>query len=306
MNNRGIILILTYMVITSFLVLFVAGGFVSGSISESFQVKRYLYSTTAYWLAEAGVTEAVKQLPSAGALSGNILVGATSGSYSTTTQLAGGNYDIISTGTFSGVQRTIKVTASLPTLGFGNITNAIMTTGDFTIKGSVDINPDGSYATKSQLNFEEVFGASKDVVKSFSDHLYVNPAANQQPVSGITWVDLNGDSPSTAITYTISSNWSGSGLLIIDGHRNSSTENISALEISGSWHFNGVIWVIGKIKISGTPVITGSVFAESAVDVDSTLTGNATLNYSSTGVADAFGLLTGKTMIPTVKAWYEL
>ncbi len=306
MNNRGIALILTYMVIASFLVLFVGSGFVSRSVNESFQVNRYLYSTTAYWLSEAGVAEAVKQLPSRASLSGNIFVGSVNGSYSTTTQISGVNYDIISTGTFSGVQRTIKVTVSLPTTGFGNMTSAIGTTGELSVRGSVDINPEGSYTTQSELDFQEIFGTSKEAVKSVADHLYTDPGENQQPVNGITWVDLTGDTPSTAQDYKISSNWSGSGLLIIDGHRNDSTKDIAALEISGGWHFDGVIWVLGKIKISGTPVITGSLFAESAVDVESDLTGNAVLNFSAAGVADAFGLLTGKTMIPTVKAWYEL
>ena len=121
----------------------------------------------------------------------------------------------------------------------------------------------------------------------------------------ITWVDLNGDSPSTATTYKIDSEWSASGLLIVDGNRNTSTEDIPALEITGNWTFHGMIWVIGKMKIAGTPGITGGVFAESSVDVDSTLTGNATLNFSSTNVAGALQILTGSSTAELI-SWQEL
>ncbi len=112
-------------------------------------------------------------------------------------------------------------------------------------------------------------------------HIYTNPPANQQPVNGITWVELTGGNK-----YSISSNWSGSGLLIV----NSNGNNV-AFDISGTWKFTGMIWVNGGIKISGTPDITGAVFARSAVGVESDLSGTPTINFISLEVASAFGLL---------------
>jgi len=164
----------------------------------------------------------------------------------------------------------------------------------------------------STLSFEEVFGADKATIKSLATtHLYTNPSNNQWPVTNpntwvITWMDLNGDSPTTATKYIIDSEWGASGLLIIDGHRNTSTQDIEALQISGKWNFNGVVWVIGKVKITGTPTITGSVFAESAVDVESKLGGNATLNYIAGNVQGALGLLTGSSSTIKVSSWQEL
>ena len=126
-------------------------------------------------------------------------------------------------------------------------------------------------------------------------HVYTNPPANQQPVNGITWVELTGSSK-----YSISSNWSGSGLLIVNGNG----QNL-ALEISGDWTFTGMIWVIGKVKITGNPQITGGLFAESATGIESDLSGNPTLNLDTLAVASAFGLLT-PTAEFEVLSWREI
>lgn len=308
LNKRGIALILSYLVIAAFMVLFIGGGFVPRSINESFHLRRHDYSTVAYWLAEAGIANAVKQLPSTNPITSTpVNVGTGVGYFSATlTQPSAASYDIVSTGDFNNIYRTIYANIEVPSFSFGGISNAIETTGDLNIKGSVDINPSGSVETYSSASFDSVFGLSKEEIKAAASHLYVDPPANQQPIEGITWVDLTGDTPATAAKYSISSNWSGSGLLIIDGHRNSSTEDITALEISGTWNFNGLIWVIGKIKLSGTPVINGALFAESAVEVESDVTGNVTLNFSASDVEGAFNLLSSGLSNPRVRSWHEL
>jgi len=62
MNKRGIALIVAFMVIVVLTILGTA--IVSRSISERFVVQRYAESTQAFWLAEAGVNRALKELKS--------------------------------------------------------------------------------------------------------------------------------------------------------------------------------------------------------------------------------------------------
>ncbi len=300
-------MILSYMVILVLSSLSVI--FVTRSASESKIAQEDIHSTQAFWLSEGGVAKAIKQLPATDTINETMPVGGKSANINVViTPVTGyaSRYEIISTGSISNVQRQLKVIVELSGVASpGSITNAIETTGGFEIKGSVDIDPSGAYKTDSTLSFESVFGASKDTVKSIANHLYLNPPANQQPINGITWVDLTGDTPATATKYSISSNWSGSGLLVIDGHRNDLTKDIPALEISGNWDFTGMIWIFGKLKITGTPVITGGVFADSSVDVDSTLTGNATLTFSSSEIGESFGLLSSLS-VPSVVSWNEI
>lgn len=306
MNKRGIALILGFTIIVVLTIL--GAAIVSRSVSERAITQKSNASTKAFWAAEAGIAKAAAELPNAIAVSDddveqnstnnlqydvpqpNLVTGYTN------------RWMIISTGRYilnqttqDKIERTIR--AIVEKTGGANsilIENAIETTGELSIKGSVDINPDGSYKEESSLSFEDVFGMSKDEVKALADRVYTDPPSNQQPVDGITWVDLTGTNK-----YSISSNWSGSGLLIVNGNGTD-----VALEISGSWTFEGVIWVIGKLKISGTPTISGAVFAESGADVENTLRGNATLNFDAEAKDNAFNLITGETAV-NILSWQE-
>ncbi|MBI4972861.1 MAG: hypothetical protein HZC16_03480, partial [Candidatus Omnitrophica bacterium] len=51
--------------------------------------------------------------------------------------------------------------------------------------------------------------------------------------------------------------------------------------------FDGIIYVIGKLTMTGDVTATGSVLAESETTVDTLLKGNVTLNYNSNSVANA-------------------
>lgn len=308
MNKRGIALILCYTVI---IILAILGAvIVTSSLSENNIAKRALCSTKAFWCAEAGLSAAIEELDDTEPLNA-LLDGDTNIFYNTTTTPVAGysnRWTINSVGScvlarnsgggaLETINRAVRATVELPAGPNPDaLTSAIATTGNLSIRGSVDINPSGSTQTYSTLTFENVFGMSKDLLKSLADNVYTNPETNQQPVSGITWVDVTG-----ANKYVISSNWTGSGLLIINGNG----EDI-ALDISGGWHFSGVIWVIGKLSISGTPVITGSVFAESAVDVTQDLTGNATINYNADSAEDAFDLLDDADLKANILSWQEI
>lgn len=307
MNKRGVALILSFTVVVVLTIL--SAGIIVRSIAENNINKRFIAQTKAFWTAEAGIAAAVSQLPATGPLN-NILDGANNLIYSTTTAPVAGfsnRWDITSTGSYvlrrdsegavlETIDRTIAVVAekssgSNPDL----LTNAIETTGDLDIKGSVDINPPDSTETASGLNFESVFGMTKDELKVLADHIYINPSTNQQPVEGITWVDLTGTNK-----YVISSDWSGSGVLIVNGNGTD-----IALDIAGAWDFRGVIWVIGRLSISGRPIINGVVFAESSIDVTQTLTGNVTLNFSAEDRDSVFNLITQKIGI-NILSWREV
>ncbi len=297
MHKRGFALIIVFLVVV---VLAILGSVMFGrSISERLASQRYEESTLAFWLAEAGITRAIGQLKNDFNNLNNIApTSLGQGQYSVDNILIEGiNRRVIAHGflpSASQPRAERKITVLVQNLAInpsnpGLINYAIETTGTLKITGSVDINPAGSYHTNSSLTFEQVFGMSKEAVRAIAveaasqgkGHVYTDPPTNQQPVNGITWVDLTGSNK-----YGISSNWSGSGLLIVNG-----SGSDVALDIAGDWSFTGMIWVTGKIKISGTPVITGSVFAGGSIEAESSVTGNPTLNYSSDDVASAFGLL---------------
>ncbi len=306
-NKRGAALIISFI-----LVVFLAGmaGYLfSNSIYEREVTRIFEAQTKALWAAEAGVAWAVAYLPNATAVNSasdtwdnenNKLT------YNTTLPTLVGNYTNrwtfnstgkyvirpISTRPEEKRERCIKVVVAQPSQGYLGV--AIESTGTITIGGSVEINPPGSEKSNSALTFEGVFGMTKLQLKALADHVYTDPSTNQQPVNGITWVDLTGTNK-----YQISSTWSGSGMLIVNGNGTD-----IALDISGSWQFSGVIWVIGKLSVSGNPTLTGVVFAESGAEVNK-LVGNATLNFSAGDRDSAFGLITAKGSALPV-SWEEI
>ena len=164
------------------------------------------------------------------------------------------------------------------------VTDAITATGTIKIKGSSIVN--GGIKENAIFDFEEIFGYTKEEIEDGATHLYVDPENNIIPVDNITWVNFveNDD-------FLISdNNWEGSGILIINGD----------MHITGGY-FEGIIWVVGNLRITGNPIIEGAIFVEGGTDIETTLsTGNPTINYNSDVVntpyylsgAVAFNLLT--------------
>jgi cytoskeletal protein CcmA (bactofilin family) len=109
---------------------------------------------------------------------------------------------------------------------------------------------------------------------------YTNPPNNKMPVEKITWIS-NG--------FEITQDgWVGGGIMIVNGD----------LKITGGT-FDGVIWVIGKLSISGNPVINGSIFVEGEATVDTTITGTAKISFDPSAIDGAFSNLS------TVLSWQE-
>lgn len=312
MNRRGAALIIAFMVVVVLTTL--SSALVMRSVSERSIAQRYVESTQAFWLAEAGVNRALLQLKNNfNDLNAIAAVTLGQGEYSVDTIATEGSNRRVTARGFIPAQAaprsTRSISALVQNLPGGNpsnpslITYAIETSGTLNITGSADLHPAGSSHAGSTLTFEEVFGMTEEQVKDIAlsaqaggtGHVYTNPAANQQPVNGITWVELTGGNK-----YSISSNWSASGLLIVN-----SNGNDIALDISGAWQFEGMIWVNGRVKITGTPDIEGGVFARSAIDAQSTVSGNASLTFDSSDVANAFAFLAQPSSVK-ILSWREI
>ncbi len=290
-NNKGIILVASYMVITVLVVLTV--GFATRSIGEQRVASKERDSLQAFWIAEAGLDKAISDL-SIASLSGTL----GSGAYSTQTSSVSSNrYLVVSTGGVSGtdttdpnnIVRTIRAIVEQPVLNIdpSGTTSAITANGEVDVRGGAEVN--GDVDENFTFDFEETFGVSKDYMKDNATNLYVDPENNVTPVNSVTWSDLD-----TTDEMTISdSNWTGNGILVVNGD----------LRITGGY-FSGVIWVVGSLWVSGNPIIDGAIYVECGAEVDTTVTGNPVVSYDSDAVADAFGGIPSD-LPPFLISWKE-
>jgi hypothetical protein len=303
--------------------------FFSRSASEGESIKSFIGSTKAFWTAEAGIAAAIaelsKETPS-WPLNNNSFDGDNNLRYSVLEPALVDGYSnrwtVDSIGTYvlkkgTGdilIKRKIEVIVEKKegpdkTL----ITKTIESTGDITLGGGVDVccptcpcdcaDPETNcMRTSSTLDFEEVFRMTKNEVKALADYTATDPNTNWQPQScgcesslKIVWVDLTGSNK-----YVVStSGWCGCGILIVNGNGTD-----VALDMSGG-DFKGVIWVVGKLSVSGNPTITGAVFAESGADIDNKLTGTGQLEFNLGTKDSAFDVLTGKLQTEII-SWQEV
>ncbi len=281
-------LIVVYMVISILVIL--ATSFATRSISEKRVATKEKDSIQAFWIAEAGLDMAISNL-AATSLSGTL----GSGNYSTqTTSISSTQYLITSTGGVPGLDttdpnnivRSITAIVEQPTISGdpSGVTSAIAANGDIDVIGSSEVN--GEIDENATFDFEDIFGLSKEFMENNASNIYTDPGNNVTPVVNSTWINASSE-------ITISdSNWEGSGLLVVNGD----------LKITGG-NFEGVLWVIGSLSISGNPIISGAIFAESGAEYDTTVTGNATVSFDSDDVSDAFGNLPSGP--PQLISWKE-
>ena len=284
-------LVAVYMVVV--VIIIIATAFAGRSIGEKRAADKERDSSQALWLAEAGVDRAIAELPNT-PLSGTL----GNGAYSTqTTALTSTRFLINSTGGVPSTAvspnnaiRKISAVVERPAnpASPGDVTSAITASGDVEVRGSAQVN--GTIDEENEVfNFEDVFGISKEAMKSGAAHYYTDPANNITPVDRATWVDID-TLTEMKITET---GWSGTGILVVDGD----------LTITGG-HFSGIIWVIGTLRVSGNPIIDGAIFVESGAEVDTTLTGNPTVSFDSNAVSSAFGFIPS-TSTPQIIGWKE-
>jgi Tfp pilus assembly protein PilX len=290
MDKKGSVLIFGLLVVTVLSVL--TTSFFYKSINENNLTQRYLDSTRALWLAEAGIAEGMRHLPND--TSGSI--GSSGHCYSVDTQLLSADYyQMTSTGTVtssSGGTITRTVVATIKNVNRTDPTKfqySIETTVDLVTKGSVDIindeYPTQLYREFHPINFSDLFVFSKDDVKAMSIVNVLNSVPTED-FSGINWLVLPAGG-------TLNGNLHGSGILIVEGD----------IHIAGNVEFDGIIYVIGKLRMSGTPTINGTVLAESDTEVDTTVTGNVTLRYDSDNIIAALDSF--DNAFPEIVSWKE-
>jgi len=308
-SESGVILPI---VIILMLALTITGlAFLNAGVMENRLVRREIRKNQAFYLAEAGVEDARVQLgkdwndltpidtTSLGAGTYNVTIYTTDSSGA---DLPATKRRVRSTGTVGEISKTVEVILrKAPTSG--GITSALTAGGSITVTGSADIDPPrepedtfydfelGEDPNDGLSLFEEIFGTTKDEMKAIaqnSPNRYYDSAIKNEIVENITWVDGAGvESEITTAT------WTGSGIWIVNGD----------LKITGGT-FDGILWVIGSLYLgAGNPVIRGSVFVECTTEVDTTVTGNVTLQLNQGAIDDALGNL-GIGVI--VESWQEI
>lgn len=295
MNKRGLALILSFFVVVIFYVLM--NSFFVRATTENKLVRRKVEEIRAFWTAEAGIADGRARLPD-NTSDFTSCIGDGTACYSVTvTPLNATVYEMDSVATVTlpngaTISRTISAVVKGADVDPSKFQYAIQTSVDLEIIGSsVDINPETSQAEESSFSFTDLFGYTKEALKANATHLYINPSANVSPCDNITWIQV----PSGTEFSISSSTWQGSGVLIIEGNAN----------ITGGT-FNGIIYVIGRLRMSGNPVITGTVVAESDAELveDTRVSGNVTLNYNLGVIATALTPLS--LLSPEIVSWREL
>ena len=288
-------------------------AFLNAGVMENSLVRTQIHKNQAFYLAEAGVEHARVKLGQdwegwqtynpinatleAGTYTATIYTTDSSGA-----DLPATKRRVQSIGTVGEISKTVEVILRKAPTG-GGITSAVTAGGSITVTGSADIEPDpepedtfydfelGEDPNDGLSLFEEIFGVSKDDMKAIaqeSPNRYYNSAIKNEIVENITWVDGGGEE--SEIT---TSTWTGSGIFIVNGN----------LKITGGT-FDGILWVIGSLYLgAGNPTIRGSVFVECSTEVDTTVTGNVTLQLNQGAIDDALGNL-GIGVI--VESWQEI
>jgi hypothetical protein len=164
MNKRGIALIVTFMVIVVLTIL--GSATISRSVSERFIAQRYAESTKAFWLAEAGVNCALKELRN------NYNISEIDLSAACSADLGQGRYSIIGLEK-QGIMRKVTskgyvpLNRSTPTertieVIIGDIfyANAIYSAGDVDFNGNrYSVTGDVLYADEIEYQHENVDGS---------------------------------------------------------------------------------------------------------------------------------------------------
>lgn len=130
-NERGAALLLCYLVITALSIL--SAAFVAGSVSEANQMRRHFASQEAFWIAEAGLNDALNNMRvSSSWTPGASPVAYGGGTYLVQKVTVGSGVELRVTGTYDSVSRYVKGTMQRIPKPFEN---TISTGGDLSLAG---------------------------------------------------------------------------------------------------------------------------------------------------------------------------
>jgi hypothetical protein len=267
-------MVLAAVVVFTLILTILAFSVLSVVNSEIALAQKDINKTKAFYLAESGLGMAISDLPDINSLSGTL----GDGEYDVTITPVSGfsnRWTVESVGSVNMATRRIRAVVVVRP----DVTTAVMTNYSFEIKGNVLVN--GVVAPNTPPCFGDVFGVTKGEMQDNATYKYTSPPNNKMPVEKITWINNN--------FQITDSGWVGSGIMIVNGD----------LRMTGGT-FNGVIWVIGKLSISGNPVIKGSIFVEGGpTTTDTTVTGTAKISLDQSAIDGAFSNLN------TVLSWQE-
>ena len=332
-NNRGIsfVIVLTIAVMTTFIVL----ALMPIALNDRQVVVSQANGVRAFYAAESGINVAFQALtdsdwtgwdtttnPALFTLPLQNLVdsgGNTIARYEVELDLSNADTRIAeSTGyspTTADIERSMRVT-------FVRLEAVIIAKGGVDIKGNAQINGDISEYT--EFYFETIFGDTIANIKGASTtQVVIDPPNNHSPVpspaegytdansngqydvgeafvdddgdgewdneKNITWFEIV-DSDGAMIT---TNSWAGSGILVVED---------GDLTITGG-NFDGIVWVMGNLRIAGNATINGTIFVDGTVEDITEISGTPTISYSEAEIIAAFG----GNPLPFVKGpWSEI
>lgn len=294
MNKKGSVLVFGLIVVLVLSIL--SSSYLAKVINQGLQTRRYADSTQALWLAEAGIHEARDNNLFYGSLGPDDLG---RGSYEVEIgQIGMSNYYyVVSTGTVGSVSRTVEAVVSTRDVDPTKFKYGLESTVDIDFKGSAQVYGENTplpipaktrdpeyYLPNSTFSFADLFCFTTAEIKAIST-VYTGSWPSGD-ISGINWV--------IAPSSNFNGNVTGSGILIVEGD----------LRVTGTIDFDGIIYVIGELRMAGTANIQGSVLAESAATVDTTLTGTCDIEHSYEKIASALDII--KYRSPQIVSWKEL
>lgn len=329
MNKRGVALVISFIVI---LVLgLLLGSVFLKTVNENNLVRRHVNSTSALWVAEAGVAQAVRNILGHNG-NGNL----NNGTYVWTSdfwQTIGVNdyYNIVSTGTVllpsgGSIQRQVSAVARTPAVNADRFPFSIVSSGDLCFGGNCGGNadrfvhpqpdpltlgldpvlypqeivcPGGTcWEEKStDINFLNLFGYQAAEIRSLADHVYTSATFPGTGISGVTWVDVpTGQTlPLTGGTGGGYGDPDGTGILIVNG---------DVEMAAGNYLFRGIIYVIGRFAARGTFDGYGSVIVQARTEIEeSTINGTPDFFHSRFDIEEALRTLAANSAF--IVSWRE-
>lgn len=306
MNKRGITFIFGLLVVLVLSIL--SSSFFFKSITENNLVKRYVNSVQAFWVAEAGVAEAIENLPNSPT---NCPPNCPpNGRYETTTTHRAiinscDYYDITSTGIVNlpsggDIRRTINVIVKTGSVDASKFQYGISAANDLCFGGPGNCNktpedfldPDicnGHPCWKegdTTINFVDLFGYTQSDIENIATHYDSSNFPNA--VNGITWVDVT----PAGSTLLVTGNLIGEGVLIINGN----------VQFGGDYRFNGIVYILGTLDARGTFDSYGSILVASTAGVD-TINGTPTMHWDQTEITESLQLLSNNFV--DIVSWKE-
>jgi hypothetical protein len=168
---------------------------------------------------------------------------------------------------FGGKIRTYSSTA-LFRIEHGASYKAINCSKEVTMQGNAQVV--GGIEENVSLNFDQIFGKTMAEMKAVATYYYKNPKTSISPISGITYVELSKNK-----TLHMSGQWSGDGILIVEGN----------FKDTGRANFEGVIWAEGgSFAMSGQSNVSGAIFVNTSDTVK--LSGHTFVEYNETIVSN--------------------